>query len=178
MPTTMPETFNLAHLVDAPADQPDPRQLALQERQQAMKKRLKRLRHRMNQRGHKFEKWLESADPYSCSGHSSTLSMNDASPSANRILIQRLAKEIRRLISLPESGPWVSGRVSSLERALNGILRLLTAVSPPSTPADASFAIGLGSSCPVSLAMSTSTTAKRTGHLPHENFVVNPQQPV
>ncbi|TGZ64767.1 hypothetical protein CRM22_006209 [Opisthorchis felineus] len=107
------EAFNLLHLVDAPSELLDPQAAPEQERLRIRRRRARKLRQRMNQRAAQFSKELEQLK--------STIP-----ESPNRSQIQKLVKEARRFVSLPDSGPWVTTRVQAMEKTLNAFLRCLS----------------------------------------------------
>ncbi|THD21531.1 S phase cyclin A-associated protein in the endoplasmic reticulum [Fasciola hepatica] len=106
------EAFNLLHLVDAPPELLDPLSKAEQDRLKMRRKRARKLRQRMNQRGLQFVKDLEQIKPR-------------LSDSPNRIQLQKLVKDARRFMNLPDSGPWVLTRIQAMEKTLNSLLRCL-----------------------------------------------------
>ncbi|KAF5401264.1 hypothetical protein PHET_05255 [Paragonimus heterotremus] len=107
------EAFNLSHLVDAPADFMDPTGQIENERLRVRRKRARKLRQRMNQRALQFMKELEQLKP-----------VLPCSP--NQSQIQKLVKDARRFLNLPDSGPWVITRIQAMEKTLNALLRCLT----------------------------------------------------
>ncbi|XP_076350517.1 SCAPER domain-containing protein short spindle 3 isoform X1 [Tachypleus tridentatus] len=106
------ESYNLKHIIDAPADKMDP-QLALdKERQKALKKRCKKLRQRMTFRGTEYEdSWVE------------TVGLME---SENKTKIHKNLKEIAKCLSSQSSGPLESSLVSSLDRALGELQRIFS----------------------------------------------------
>ncbi|KAA3677366.1 uncharacterized protein DEA37_0011331 [Paragonimus westermani] len=108
------EAFNLSHLVDAPADFMDPNGQIENERLRVRRKRARKLRQRMNQRALQFMKELEQLKP-----------VLPCSP--NQSQLQKLVKDARRFLNLPDSGPWVVTRIQAMEKTLNALLRCLTA---------------------------------------------------
>ncbi|TPP66286.1 S phase cyclin A-associated protein in the endoplasmic reticulum [Fasciola gigantica] len=106
------EAFNLLHLVDAPPELLDPLSKAEQDRLKMRRKRARKLRQRMNQRGLQFVKDLEQIKPR-------------LPDSPNRIQLQKLVKDARRFLNLPDSGPWVITRIQAMEKTLNSLLRCL-----------------------------------------------------
>ncbi|KAF7255113.1 hypothetical protein EG68_09445, partial [Paragonimus skrjabini miyazakii] len=107
------EAFNLSHLVDAPTDFMDPTGQIENERLRVRRKRARKLRQRMNQRALQFMKELEQLKPVlPCS--------------QNQSQIQKLIKDARRFLNLPDSGPWVITRIQAMEKTLNALLRCLT----------------------------------------------------
>ncbi|KER27266.1 hypothetical protein T265_13829, partial [Opisthorchis viverrini] len=150
------EAFNLLHLVDAPSELLDPQAAAEQERLRIRRRRARKLRQRMNQsfnrcvfpnlslrffylsRAAQFSKELEQLK--------STIP-----ESPNRSQIQKLVKEARRFVSLPDSGPWVTTRVQAMEKTLNAFLRCLSVTPkdkllPQSTPVNGSVRFGTAAS--------------------------------
>ncbi|CAL8068491.1 unnamed protein product [Calicophoron daubneyi] len=107
------EAFNLLHLVDAPPDLLDPKAKAEQDRLKLRRKRARKLRQRMNQRGLQYTQELEKT----------RFTLPD---SANKAQLQKLVKDARRFVNLPDSGPWVTTRIQAMEKALNSLIRLLT----------------------------------------------------
>lgn len=104
------ESYNLKHIVDAPADKLDPNIALDKERQKALKKRCKKLRQRMTNRGLEHEA--------SSANKSVTVS------SVHKQKIQKIIKELNKLIGNQGKGPWDSTIISSLERCLGELERL------------------------------------------------------
>lgn len=105
------ESYNLKHIVDAPADRLDPEIMVDKERQKAQKKRCKKLRQKMSARGKLYEKvFAERAKTID---------------SKNRFRIVKFVKEVNRCLNNQGVGPWDPALVSSLDRALGELERTL-----------------------------------------------------
>ncbi|XP_022250735.1 uncharacterized protein LOC106466931 isoform X2 [Limulus polyphemus] len=106
------ESYNLKHILDAPADKMDPELALDKERQKALKKRCKKLRQRMTSRGTEYEAlWAETVGPME---------------SENKTKIHKNLKEIAKCLSSQRSGPLESSLVSSLDRALGELQRIFS----------------------------------------------------
>lgn len=104
------ELYNLKHIVDAPADQLDPKIALDKERQKALKKRCKKLRQRMTNRGVEYESHLAKK--------------SEAADSQFKSKMCRIVKDVRKYLVSEGKGPWDIHVVSSVERALGEIERM------------------------------------------------------
>ncbi|XP_067145226.1 S phase cyclin A-associated protein in the endoplasmic reticulum isoform X2 [Centruroides vittatus] len=105
------ESYNLKHIVDAPADKLDPNIALDKERQKALKKRCKKLRQRMTNRGLEYE----------ASSANRPVSAN----SIHKQKMQKIIKDINKLINNQGKGPWDTTIASNLERSLGELERLI-----------------------------------------------------
>ncbi|XP_033609551.1 S phase cyclin A-associated protein in the endoplasmic reticulum isoform X3 [Cryptotermes secundus] len=103
-------SYNIRHIVDAPADKIDPKIALDKERQKALKKRCKKIRLRMAARGQEYE---SKKDP--------PIKME----SPNKARIQKCLRDVEKLHSSQGKGQWPNTAITSLERALCDISRIL-----------------------------------------------------
>ncbi|XP_054932953.1 S phase cyclin A-associated protein in the endoplasmic reticulum isoform X4 [Dermacentor andersoni] len=106
------ESYNLKHIVDAPADQLDPSIALDRERQKAHRKRCKKLRHKMTSRGKLYEKAFGEKPK--------------VMEPKSKFRLSKAVKEVSRCLSSQGQGPWDAALVSSLDRALGELERTLT----------------------------------------------------
>nr|CAD7200048.1 unnamed protein product [Timema douglasi] len=103
-------TYNIKYIVDAPADKIDPKIALDKERQKALKKRCKKIRLRMAAKGQDYESKLESPKKID---------------SPNKGRLQKCLKDVDKLHSSQGKGQWPNNAITSLERALGEINRIL-----------------------------------------------------
>ncbi|KAK7075868.1 hypothetical protein SK128_028009, partial [Halocaridina rubra] len=104
------ETYNLKHIIDAPANIDDPQVTRDKERQKALKRRCKKLRTRMTQRGKEF-----------LSAHK----VNIMKDSPNKSRISKALQQIVKLVSNQGVGPWPISDLAALDKPLLELLRIL-----------------------------------------------------
>ncbi|WAR00339.1 SCAPE-like protein, partial [Mya arenaria] len=104
------ESFNLAHIVNAPDNNTHPKIVSEKERIKAQKKRCKKLKQRMNSRGLEYENTVQGKSPLV--------------DSENKAKIQKNIRDINKYLQSPDSGPWSQPRVSALDRALGELNRI------------------------------------------------------
>ncbi|XP_052278081.1 S phase cyclin A-associated protein in the endoplasmic reticulum-like isoform X2 [Dreissena polymorpha] len=104
------ETFNLAHIVNAPENNTHPKIVSEKERIKALKKRCKKLKQRMNTRGLEYENSLQGKQP--------------VIESENKAKLQKTIRDITKYLQSTESGPWSQSRLSALDRALGELNRI------------------------------------------------------
>ncbi|XP_064475100.1 S phase cyclin A-associated protein in the endoplasmic reticulum-like isoform X2 [Ornithodoros turicata] len=105
------ESYNLKHIVDAPADKLDPDIMIDKERQKAQKKRCKKLRQKMSARGKLYEK-----------AFAEKVRTTD---SKSKFRLVKHVKEVNRCLANQGTGPWDPALISSLDRALGEMERTL-----------------------------------------------------
>ncbi|GFR79611.1 S phase cyclin A-associated protein in the endoplasmic reticulum-like isoform X2 [Elysia marginata] len=105
------ESFNLKHIVDAPANSNHPKIVTEKERQKSLKKRCKKLRNRMVMRGAEYENGASNKQPSADSEHKAKL---------NKVI-----KDINKYLQSQDTGPWQQNKVLALDRALGEIGRIL-----------------------------------------------------
>nr|CAD7401139.1 unnamed protein product [Timema cristinae] len=103
-------TYNIQYIVDAPADKIDPKIALDKERQKALKKRCKKIRLRMAAKGQDYESKLESPKKID---------------SPNKGRLQKCLKDVDKLHSSQGKGQWPNNAITSLERALGELNRIL-----------------------------------------------------
>ncbi|XP_076067505.1 SCAPER domain-containing protein short spindle 3 isoform X2 [Oratosquilla oratoria] len=104
-------TYNLRHIVDAPANIDDPQVTRDKERQKALKKRCRKIRSRMTTRGKDYNNEYKPAK------------VNGDSSSKNRI--QKALQQVTKLLDNQGTGPWPVGDVASLDKVLLELMRIL-----------------------------------------------------
>ncbi|XP_063880487.1 S phase cyclin A-associated protein in the endoplasmic reticulum-like isoform X3 [Scylla paramamosain] len=117
------ETYNLKHIVDAPANIDDPQQqqcITVQciftkitrdkERHKALKRRCRKIRTRMVTRGKEYN---------------STFKPQTLRESPNKIRINKSLQQIAKLIANQGSGPWPTADLTALDRPLLELIRIL-----------------------------------------------------
>lgn len=105
------ESFNLKHIVDAPANSNHPKIVTEKERQKSLKKRCKKLRNRMVMRGAEYETGSSNKQPSADSEHKAKL---------NKVI-----KDINKYLQAQDTGPWPQNKVLALDRALGEIGRVM-----------------------------------------------------
>ncbi|KAJ9591852.1 hypothetical protein L9F63_001669, partial [Diploptera punctata] len=103
-------SYNLKHIVDAPADKIDPKIALDKERQKALKKRCKKIRLRMAVEGQEYE---SKRDPPT------------KIESPDKARIQKCLRDIDKQHSTQGKGQWPNTAITALERALGSISRIL-----------------------------------------------------
>lgn len=104
------ETYNLKHIVDAPANIDDPQITRDKERHKALKRRCKKIRTRMVTRGKEYN---------------STFKQQILRESPNKIRINKSLQQIAKLIANQGSGPWPTADLTALDRPLLELIRIL-----------------------------------------------------
>ncbi|XP_042882027.1 S phase cyclin A-associated protein in the endoplasmic reticulum-like isoform X3 [Penaeus japonicus] len=104
------ETYNLKHIIDAPANIDDPQVTRDKERQKALKRRCKKIRTRMTTRGKDYETTFKPA------------TLKD-SPNKSRMM--KALQQIVKLVANQGSGPWLTAELTALDRPLLELLRIL-----------------------------------------------------
>ncbi|XP_047487554.1 S phase cyclin A-associated protein in the endoplasmic reticulum-like [Penaeus chinensis] len=104
------ETYNLKHIIDAPANIDDPQVTRDKERQKALKRRCKKIRTRMTTRGKEYETTFKPA------------TLKD---SPNKLRIMKALQQIVKLVANQGSGPWLTADLTALDRPLLELLRIL-----------------------------------------------------
>ncbi|CAL4114157.1 unnamed protein product, partial [Meganyctiphanes norvegica] len=104
------QTYNLKHIVDAPANIDDPQVTRDKERQKALKKRCRKIRTRMTQRGKDYKDTYKPIAP-------------KESPHKTRIV--KSLQQISKLDANQGSGPWPASDVATLDKNLLELLRIL-----------------------------------------------------
>ncbi|GLG98733.1 Uncharacterized protein GBIM_05330 [Gryllus bimaculatus] len=104
-------SYNIKHIVDAPADQIDPKIALDKERQKALKKRCKKIRLRMAARGQDYESRRE-------------VPAKTESPNRGRLL--KCLRDVEKLHTSQGKGQWSNNSITGLERALGEISRILS----------------------------------------------------
>ncbi|XP_069682477.1 S phase cyclin A-associated protein in the endoplasmic reticulum isoform X2 [Periplaneta americana] len=103
-------SYNIKHIVDAPADKIDPKIALDKERQKALKKRCKKIRLRMAARGQEYE---------------SKRDITNKIESPNKARIQKCLRDVEKQHISQGKGQWPNTAITSLERALGDINRIL-----------------------------------------------------
>ncbi|XP_050730260.1 S phase cyclin A-associated protein in the endoplasmic reticulum-like isoform X1 [Eriocheir sinensis] len=104
------ETYNLKHIVDAPANIDDPQITRDKERHKALKRRCRKIRTRMVTRGKEFNSAFKPVTQRE---------------SPNKIRINKSLQQIAKLIANQGSGPWSAADLTALDRPLLELIRIL-----------------------------------------------------
>lgn len=104
------QSCNIKYILDAPADELDPKIVERKERLKAMKKKAKKLKARMLSRAVDYETNLTSISSAKC----------DA---PNRAKIGKSLRDIEKVFGSQGKGAWPNNAVSAVERALGELLR-------------------------------------------------------
>ncbi|XP_066969549.1 calponin homology domain-containing protein DDB_G0272472 isoform X1 [Macrobrachium rosenbergii] len=104
------ETYNLKHIIDAPANIDDPQVTRDKERQKALKRRCKKIRTRMTTRGKEYN---------------STFKPTPVKESPNKSRINKALQQITKLVANQGSGPWPVPDIAALDKPLLELLRIL-----------------------------------------------------
>ncbi|XP_068081995.1 S phase cyclin A-associated protein in the endoplasmic reticulum [Anabrus simplex] len=109
-------SYNIRHIVDAPADKIDPKIALDKERQKALKKRCKKIRLRMASRGQEYETKREALQKVD---------------SPNKGRLQKNLKAVEKLHASQGKGQWPNNAVTGLERSLGEMNRILSKKNSP-----------------------------------------------
>ncbi|XP_042206932.1 S phase cyclin A-associated protein in the endoplasmic reticulum-like isoform X3 [Homarus americanus] len=104
------ETYNLKHIIDAPANIDDPQVTRDKERHKALRKRCRKIRTRMITRGKEYNSAFKPVP------------LRD-SPSKVRII--KALQQIAKLVANQGSGPWPSADLTALDRPLLELTRIM-----------------------------------------------------
>ncbi|XP_068244843.1 S phase cyclin A-associated protein in the endoplasmic reticulum isoform X2 [Palaemon carinicauda] len=104
------ETYNLKHIIDAPANIDDPQVTRDKERQKALKRRCKKIRTRMTTRGKE---------------HNNSFKPTPIKESPNKSRINKALQQITKLVANQGSGPWPIPDIAALDKPLLELLRIL-----------------------------------------------------
>nr|XP_045611735.1 S phase cyclin A-associated protein in the endoplasmic reticulum-like isoform X1 [Procambarus clarkii]XP_045611736.1 S phase cyclin A-associated protein in the endoplasmic reticulum-like isoform X1 [Procambarus clarkii]XP_045611737.1 S phase cyclin A-associated protein in the endoplasmic reticulum-like isoform X1 [Procambarus clarkii] len=104
------ETYNLKHIVDAPANIDDPQVTRDKERHKALRRRCRKIRTRMITRGKEYNSAFKPT------------SLRD---SPNKVRIIKALQQIAKLVANQGSGPWPSADLTALDRPLLELIRIM-----------------------------------------------------
>ena len=104
------QSCNIKYILDAPADERDPKIVESKERLKAMKKKAKKLKARMLARSVDYETSLSVISSAKC----------DA---PNRGKIGKSLRDVEKVFGSQGKGAWPNNAVSAVERALGELLR-------------------------------------------------------
>ncbi|KAK8737999.1 hypothetical protein OTU49_004339, partial [Cherax quadricarinatus] len=104
------ETYNLKHIVDAPANIDDPQVTRDRERHKALRRRCRKIRTRMITRGKEYNSAFKPAP---------------RRDSPNKVRIIKALQQISKLVTNQGSGPWPSADLAALDRPLLELARIM-----------------------------------------------------
>lgn len=118
--------YNLQNIVDASADDPDPKLPQRLERSKAMRKRARKVKTRMAQRGAEYEKILLQGQLQQLDQGSSVVGqqlLKCPLDAPNRAKVGKSLRDIEKLLGSQGKGVWPNNSISSLERSLGDVIR-------------------------------------------------------